>query len=253
MTLPKIVTYSVASLDGRMTIAPEVVLLYGDKRWDAIAGSSSGIYEKVKKLYEPQAILEGSGSFMPQGAPVGALPPVSGDVGELYDDFLPDAVVNAPGRKWMTVVDGRGRVRWQYKEFPAEEWKGWYALVLAARTTPPESLAYLRREDIPYLVAGEGRVDLRLAMEKLREKLGVTCVLSTAGGRLSGALLRAGLVDEINVEFVPAVIGGRGTPALFDAEPLGRDENPVRLELLENQVQPDGKVWLHYRVMKEDL
>jgi len=30
-----------------------------------------------------------------------------------------------------------------------------------------------------------------------------------AWGRLSGALLRAGLVDEVNIELCPALIGGR--------------------------------------------
>jgi len=44
--------------------------------------------------------------------------------------------------------------------------------------------------------------------------------------------LRAGLVDEVDIDSFPIVIGGRGTPALFDAFPLGPDEWPHRLDLL---------------------
>ena len=53
-------------------------------------------------------------------------------------------------------MDGRGRVRWAFREWPGEEWAGWHLLVLAARHTPPQYLAYLQGEGIPYLVAGEG-------------------------------------------------------------------------------------------------
>jgi riboflavin biosynthesis pyrimidine reductase len=94
-------------------------------------------------------------------------------------------------------------------------------------------------------------VDLQLALEKMRALLGVETLISTAGGRLNGALLRAGLVDEINVEYLPAVIGGRQTPTLFDVPSLKAGEWPVRLELISAQVQTGGRVWLRYRVLQQ--
>jgi riboflavin biosynthesis pyrimidine reductase len=210
------------------------------------------MFEWLKSTHKPQATLEGSGSFVLDGTEPESLPAVEGDPSLLYEDFLPDAVVQRPGhRGWFTAVDGRGRIRWAYKEWPDEAWAGWHLLVLAAQRTPPEYLAYLRREDIPYLIAGDERVDLRRALEKMGDRLGVECVISTAGGRLNGALLRAGLVDEINVEFFPAVIGGRETPSLFDAPALQPDEWPTRLELISARVQDDGNVWLRYRVVQE--
>jgi riboflavin biosynthesis pyrimidine reductase len=146
-------------------------------------------------------------------------------------------------------VDSRGRVRWAYKEWPEEEWAGWHLLVFVSHRTPPEYLAYLQRENIPYLVAGEERVDLHQALEKLGSQLGVTCVLSTSPGKLGGALLRAGLVDEINIEFFPAVIGGTDTPALFESPALKSDEWPTQLKLISAQVQAEGRVWLCYQVV----
>jgi len=190
---------------------------------------------------------------MREGDEPEALPLFEGDPQDLYQDFLPQAIVNRPGhRGWFTAVDGRGRIRWFYKEYPDEAWQGWHLLVLVAHHTPPEYLAYLQREEIPYLVAGEGHVDLGLALEKMKARLGVTCVLSTAGGKLNGALLRAGLVDEMNVEFLPAVIGGFETPSLFDSPALERDELPARLELISAQAQVGGRVWLRYRVGQMD-
>jgi 2,5-diamino-6-(ribosylamino)-4(3H)-pyrimidinone 5'-phosphate reductase len=177
------------------------------------------------------------------------LPPVVGDPQPLYEDYLPDALVKRPGhRGWFTVVDGRGRVRWTYKEWPDAEWAGWHVLVLVSRATPAEYLACLQREGIPYLVTGAGLVDLRRALEKLRSRLGVTSVLSTSPGKLGGALLRAGLVDEVDLEFFPAIIGGRHTPTLFESPSLRPDQWPVRLALLAAQVAADGRVWLRYEV-----
>jgi len=79
---------------------------------------------------------------------------------------------------------------------------------------------------------------MRPCLELLRELLGVETVVSTGGGRLSGALLRDNLVNEIDIELLPWAIGGRGTPALFDAPPLTPDEWPTSLELLDPRSAP---------------
>jgi hypothetical protein len=57
---PRIVTYNLASVDGRLTLAAGVSLLTGDSRWTAV---TSGV-----------------------------------------GDFLPDAVVGVPGRRWSTAL-----------------------------------------------------------------------------------------------------------------------------------------------------
>lgn len=250
MNRPKIVVYTVASADGRVTIAPDAILLHGDERMDAVAGSSEEVYKWIRVIHNPQVILEGSGSFVTEKEVPEPLPPFTGDL-DLYQDFLPDTVIHDPGRQgWFTAVDSRGRVRGWIKEF--EGWEGWHILILVSHNTPPEYLAYLQRENIPYIVTGSERVDLNHAMEKLKSKLGVTSALSTAGGKLNGALLRAGLVDEINIEFFPAIIGGFTTPSLYDSPELKPDEWPTRLRLISAHVQDNGHVWLRYEVIKQE-
>jgi riboflavin biosynthesis pyrimidine reductase len=111
-----------------------------------------------------------------------------------------------------------------------------------------EYLAFLQRERIPYLIAGQERVDLAAAMRKLKTELGVTCVRSTAGARLNGALLRAGLLDEVNIIYRPELIGGTETPTLFDSPELAPDEWPTKLRLVSALVRGEGHVWLRYEV-----
>lgn len=75
-------------------------------------------------------------------------------------------------------------------------------------------------------------------------------MVCTGGGRLGGAMLRAGRVDEIDIDVLPVAIGGRGTPALFDAPPLEADEWPVPLALLSAQPLPHGALRLRYSVVR---
>lgn len=254
MDRPKVVILTAASVDGRVAVSRDSLLLYGDKRWDAIQGPGDfDLFEWLKATHKPEATLEGSGSFVRDDELPSILPAFEGDPLSLFQDFLPGSVLQRPGHiGWFTAVDGRGRIRWQYKEYPDEAWRGWHTLVWVAQATPPDYLAYLRREEIPYLVAGENRVDLEQALRKMKTLLGVNCILSTAGGKLNGALLRAGLVDEINIEFHPGIIGSLNAPSLFDSPDLKPDEMPVRLKLIWAQVQAAGRVWLRYEVCRED-
>jgi 2,5-diamino-6-(ribosylamino)-4(3H)-pyrimidinone 5'-phosphate reductase len=248
MPRPRLITYNVASVDGRLTIAPEVQLLTGDPRWSAIAGDGDP-YAWVREVHEPDVLLEGSGSFVAEEVPPVEYPPVDGDSSTLYGHHLPPEVVTAADRRWLAVVDGRGRVQLGFTEWPDPAWTGWHALVITSRAAAPGHLAWLRAAGIPYLVAGEGPVDLPVATELLGDLLGARTVVSTAGGRLNGALLRAGLVDEVDVDLLPAIIGGRGTPSLFDAPPLDAGGWPTRLELLSTEVVARDHVRLRYRVV----
>lgn len=253
MSRPKVVIYADVSVDGRLTLAPDVLLLFGDKRWDAIAPPSD-VREWLMLTHKPGALMEGSSSFVPGRYVPKPLPPVARDRGTLYQDFLPESVLRrAACQPWFTVVDGRGRVRWTYtgepgKEAPGSE--GQHLLVFVTHRTPAEYLAYLQSENVPYLIAGQERVDLHEALEKLVRLMGVQCVLSTSPGKLGGALLRAGLVDEVDIDFFPAIIGGTRTPTLFESPALEDGERPTRLKLLAAQVQTGGRVWLRYEVIR---
>jgi 2,5-diamino-6-(ribosylamino)-4(3H)-pyrimidinone 5'-phosphate reductase len=58
------------------------------------------------------------------------------------------------------------------------------------------------------LFTGEERVDLVAVLAMLAEREGAGVVRVDSGGALTGALLDAGLVDELSLLVHPCVVGG---------------------------------------------
>ena len=113
-----------------------------------------------------------------------------------------------------------------------------------------EGLERLAAKGVPVIVCGERRVDLRAALETLAARHAVRTVRVDSGGALSGALVRAGLVDEVSVLLEPVLVGGV-TPRSFLRGPDPAAPGDVaRLRLQEVEQFDDGLVRLRYDVEK---
>lgn len=242
---PRVIVSVVATADGRITLGRTERLLDPDvaRRWQEawppdVEELLARRTASIEARHRPTVVLEGSGTFVADDAVPPVRPEPGPDADDLRTDFLP---YRSP--KWFAVVDGRGRVPWVQRQEGDTS-----LLVLAGRHTPAGYLAQLRWAGIPYLVAGDVRVDLPLALAKLHGQLGAGCVVAEAGGGLNAALLRAGLVDELHVLTVPALVGGLGTPSVLDGPPTEPGSRPVRLRTVDVVVGAHGSVWTHYEL-----
>jgi 2,5-diamino-6-(ribosylamino)-4(3H)-pyrimidinone 5'-phosphate reductase len=146
------------------------------------------------------------------------------------------------------VPDSRGRIRTWHHWLQLPYWKG--AVVLVCRTTPKEYLEYLNRRHIDAIVAGDGHVDYRTALEELNDRYDVKVVRVDSGGTLNGHLLRAGLVDEVSLLVHPALVGGVSPRSAFRAPDLTGPDGVTPLKLLAVEEVRDGIVWLRYEVVR---
>jgi riboflavin biosynthesis pyrimidine reductase len=113
-------------------------------------------------------------------------------------------------------------------------------VVLTCRAAPADRKAALA-EVADVLVAGDERVDLVAAVGSLAER-GLTRVLCEGGPTLFGALLAAGLVDELCLT-VSALLTGPGTGRIVAGPILEKAPYPLALlQLLEE----DGALLLRY-------
>ncbi len=144
------------------------------------------------------------------------------------------------------MADGRGRVRhWRYW-LSQPYWRA--GVALCSRATPPEHLAFLEKIGVDRITAGGDRVDLRAALEELNLGHGVTTVRVDAGGTLNGALLRAGLVDEVSLLIHPQLAGGETASSIFRAPDLPGFEGVIGLRLTHLEKLAGDVVWVRYEV-----
>lgn len=125
------------------------------------------------------------------------------------------------GRRTFDQVLGFG---WPYGEKPAA--------VLTSSGLPPDA------PSSAFAVSGD---DLTGVVALLRRRAEGD-VWVVGGGATAGALLRAGLVEEVELGVMPILLGG-GVPLL---SPAGSAR--ARLELLAAEGLANGIVWLRYRV-----
>lgn len=234
----RLVTFNMASLDGRIAVSGSTPSML-DPQWKPLERFEP---VDVMTLHKTRLSLEGSNSFMARTA--GAA-----DFGDYArhevpaGDFLPSSVRSHQGR-WMVAVDSRARVRWNTFEMD-----GTKLAVLLAAATPAPYRAFLRDHEVPYFETGLDGVDLPAALARLAAVFAASSIVSNAGGVLNGVLLRAGLVDEADIQFLPAIVGNATAPAVFEGFGLGTSGVPAPLELICAEARPDGSIFARYTVL----
>ncbi|WP_125778038.1 dihydrofolate reductase family protein [Antribacter gilvus] len=222
---PHVVVHVAVSVDGATTgFAPDVARFY-----------------ELARTWHEDATLTGADTILAQEAALAAQPgPGPADDGPL-----------------LAVVDSRHRVRaWQALR-DAGHWSAVVALRSAAGPVRADGGATSSGDGadaahadaavrdaaaVEELVLGDDRVDLAAAIGALGER-GARVVRVDSGGSLTGALLHAGLVDEISLLVHPCLADPGGGRRWYGTEP----PPPSALRLTGAEAFDDGAVWLRYR------
>lgn len=234
MSRPRVICHMAASVDGRIVV---------DGWPESVAAAVRREYEQVHASYEADGWLCGRVTMEPFA---GGLRP-DDEVAREHPGGAPRDDFRAPGdaASFAFAVDPGGRLAWASNDVAGD-----HVVAVLSERVSDEYLAFLRGRGVSYLLAGARDVDLGLALEKIGAQFGVRTLLLEGGGRINGAMLGAGLIDEVSLLLAPAVDGRVGTPALFDAEVhAGRDAAAPRRLVLETVERRGADIlWLRYRV-----
>ena len=227
---PRIICHMAASVDGRIVV----------DGWPAsTAAAVRREYELVHASYDSDGWICGRVTMEPFAGGLRPETEVTREraSGAAREDF------RAPGDfdSFAFAVDPSGRLAWETNDIDGD-----HVVAIVSDRVSDEYLAFLRARGVSYLLAGERDTDLPLALEKIGDRFGVKTLMLEGGGRINGAMLAAGLVDEVSVLVAPTVDGRVGTPALFDLDGGGAAPRRLALELVEQRA--DDVLWLRYRV-----
>lgn len=225
--LPHVVLHNAVSVDGRM---------------DWFTGDV-GLYYEVAAQWPVDAMLSGSETIL------------AGSETFLVTDAAAPNEAAAPGpssgaQSLLVVADSRGRIHnWPQIRY-SPYWRD--AVVLCSRATPQNYLDDLKRQGIAHIIAGDDHVELRAALEELNARFGVKLIRVDSGGTLNGALLRAGLIDEVSVVINPYLVGGTSPRSIFTAPELTSPDGVIPLRLIHVEQLRGEAVWVRYEVVKNN-
>lgn len=235
---PKIICHMLSSIDGRLLT----------DRWSAPAAGIDDArlrryYDEVAERFQADGWMVGRKTMQEfSGGGTRAVNTASTHIPR--EPFT----ANRRGRDLAVAIDPHGRLH--YREDNAG---GDHLVAVLSEQVPDNYLAELRERGVSYLFAGPSGDDLHVAMRTLGEAFGAETLLLEGGGRINGAFLNAGLIDEISVLVYPGIDGLAGMPSIFEfvgsagAKPAGAQS----LRHLATQTLDGGMVWLHYSVERD--
>lgn len=89
------------------------------------------------------------------------------------------------------------------------------------------------------------------AFEQLYEKYNCDRITIQSGGRMNSMLLRAGLIDNINLVVVPLLVGGRLVSTIMDGDSIQKIDELIPMKLAGVEILKDSYLNLHYKVLNK--
>ena len=121
-------------------------------------------------------------------------------------------------------------------------------LCIVSEKASTEYLEYLKSLGISYIVTGKEKIDLRRAVEILKDEFNIERIAVVGGGIINGGFLQDGLIDELSLMIGPGIDGRNNQPTLFDGIHDRKDFLPIKISFREVSTFPNGVVWLRYNV-----
>jgi riboflavin biosynthesis pyrimidine reductase len=147
-------------------------------------------------------------------------------------------------KRFAIGADAKGVLR--YKRNHVE---GDHVVLLVSELVSNDYLAHLRAAGVSYLFCGRDHVNITTALRKIGSNLGVRKLLLEGGGTFNGAVLKAGLIDEISQVIVPVIDGGTGIAGLCDIPGTAPRKAGATLRPISHKKLPGGVNWFRYRVV----
>lgn len=154
-------------------------------------------------------------------------------------DFIPE---NLSGF-YAVAFDTNGKLGWKSNRIIDPDgdpgYDGAQIIEVLSENVDERYLGYLEEMEIPYIFSGEDKIDVELALFKLKNIIGIDTLLLEGGSIINGAFQRANAIDELSLVVTPVV-------ADKDDKPLFMDSTVQNFELTNSYFE-DGVLIMNYK------
>lgn len=227
---PYIICHMTTSIDGKVT---------GEFLETAEATPAIEVYYEINRAYKADAFACGrvtmEGSFTQ-----GFEPDLSAyeNVKVNREDYVADETATY----FAVAFDRQGRLGWQESRIKDEDpgYDNAHIVEIVLEEVSDKYLAYLQSINVSYIFAGNGEMNLPMALEKLVKLFGIKKLMLEGGSIINGAFAKADVIDELSLVVAP-VIGAQSDKPLFEPAKL----RAYKLE--EFKQYADSVLWLNYK------
>jgi len=240
MKRPYVVCHMMGTVDGRIQT----------ERW-SLTPAANQQYEAVHALHRADAWLCGRETFQRDFLEQKRAATFSSKTKVPRGDFIATSQVSSPQKRrpgsgvYAIAVDSAGKLHWESSDMRGDE-----LVVLTTEKAPPGYLADLRAKSISYFICGKNEINFASALQRLHRHFGIRKIMLEGGGSINGALLAAGLIDELSSLICPFADGSQEQPTVFDAPEKLLGKKAAALRLKSATVRPGQIVWLRYHFKK---
>ncbi len=208
MERPYIICHMTASIDGKVTGD----FLFRDKCSEAIEE-----YYEINRALKCDGFICGrvtmESSFTQNWYPdLSSFTPIDNKA-----DYIPDNLSDF----YAIAFDTNGKLGWKSNKIIDPDgdpgYDGAQIIEVLSENTDERYLGYLQTMKIPYLFAGKDKIDVNIALSKLKELFGINKLLLEGGSIINGAFQRADAVDELSLVIAPVVASSDSKPLFTDS------------------------------------
>lgn len=124
---------------------------------------------------------------------------------------------------YIIAIDSKGLINWTsgyccfFGSYGGKTQKSQVITILTEQAKE-DYLAYLKSIEVSYIFAGKDKVDLRLALKKLKQHFGIERILCEGGPTTNGVFLKENLVQKIILYKCPFIASPGGKPVFGNAK-----------------------------------
>lgn len=155
-----------------------------------------------------------------------------------------DHVANANAKSFAIGTDTTAKIRLKSGDVGGD-----HIVLLITERAGNDYLAHAQQIGASYLFCGKNKIDLKIALTKLKKIFGIGKLMLEGGGTFNGAMLAAGLVDEVSHVVVPVIDGGKTITGVFDIPGAPPKKAAASLKLTSQKKLPGDVIWTRYKIV----